>query len=146
MTDNHHHDTSNTNRSEDTMTDAMTKTREAHDAYVANRKEAGRLIDIETCEYTRCYCNHHDPYNTYPWDDDPPDDEMSEQCRSDLSKCWFVWSDESDGWIEAYDLPEEKVQALQRRMEREDNTKTDEMPFWMRDDIITERGDDSGAP
>ena len=29
-----------------------TKTREAHDAYRANRKEAGRVIDIETCKYT----------------------------------------------------------------------------------------------
>ena len=38
-----------------------------------------------------------------------------------VDKCWFVWSDESDGWIEAQDLPDEKWQALQRRMEREGN-------------------------
>jgi hypothetical protein len=92
-----------------------TKTREAHEAYVANRKEAGRVIDIETCEYTRCYANPFDPYLTDPWDDVPPDDEL--RCCND--KCWFVWSKESDGWIAADDLPEEKWQALQRRNERE---------------------------
>ena len=27
-----------------------TRTLEAHDAYRANRKEAGRVIDIETCK------------------------------------------------------------------------------------------------
>ena len=48
-----------------------TKTREAHDAYVANRKEAGRVIDIETCEIAMFYCNYFDPYGTYPFDDDP---------------------------------------------------------------------------
>jgi hypothetical protein len=37
------------------------RTREAHDAYVANRKEAGRVIDIETCKYTRCYTNYSIP-------------------------------------------------------------------------------------
>ena len=31
-----------------------TKTPEAHEAYVANRREAGRVIDIETCEIACC--------------------------------------------------------------------------------------------
>ena len=42
------------------------RTREAHDAYVANRREAGRVIDIETCKYTREYCTPLDPYYTDP--------------------------------------------------------------------------------
>ena len=42
------------------------KTREAHDAYRANRKEAGRVIDIETCEYMCLYVNICDPYCTFP--------------------------------------------------------------------------------
>ena len=38
-----------------------------------------------------------------------------------MSECWFVCSEESDGWIAANDLPAEKWQALDRRIER--NTK-----------------------
>jgi hypothetical protein len=94
-----------------------TKTREAHGAYRANRKAAGRVIDVETCKVIRCYCNYFDPYHTYPWDDDPPDDEISQSQRGYVGKHWFVRSDESDGWIAANDLPEEKWQALERRIE-----------------------------
>ena len=46
-------------------------------------------------------------------------DDVSEQCRDDVAKCWFVRSEESDGWIVRDDLPEEKRQAMQRRIERE---------------------------
>ena len=56
----HHKQRPNHQPSEDTMTAAndnptTKKTLEAHDAYRANRKEAGRVIDIETCEYTCLY-------------------------------------------------------------------------------------------
>jgi len=95
---------------ENTVTN-NTKTREAHDAYVANRKEAGRVIDIETCEIVCMHANYFDPYGTYPFDDDPPDD-LSEQCRDHFVKCWFVRSEESDGWIFELDLPPEKQQAI----------------------------------
>jgi hypothetical protein len=108
------------------------KTREAHDAYVADRREAGRVIDIETCETARCYANYFDPYSTYPWDHNPPD-EQSEECRHYVGKQWFVWSDESDGWIAANDLPPEKWEALQRRIERERRSRptpeTEDIPF-----------------
>ena len=82
------------------------------------------MIDIETCEYTMCTANYFRPLRTYPWDDDP------RMMKSTLlfDKCWFVWSDESDGWIDADDLPEEKWQALQRRMEREQ--KLCEAKLW----------------
>ena len=50
----HHQQPPNHQPSEDTMTN-NTKTREAHDAYIANRREAGRVIDIETCEIACWY-------------------------------------------------------------------------------------------
>ena len=93
------------------------KTHEAHDAYVTNRREAGRVIDIETCEIACWYTFSFDPYETYPWDDDPPDD-VSEQCRTHLEKCCWVRSEESDGWIVEHDLPPEKQQALPRQYKR----------------------------
>jgi hypothetical protein len=105
-------------------------TREAHQAYVANRKEAGRVIDIETCKYTMRHANYFDPYHTYPWDDDPPDDYISKQCRDYISECWFVRSDTSDGWIELHDLPEEKQQALSRRVEREGKPRECRLKLW----------------
>jgi hypothetical protein len=107
-----------------------TKTREAHDAYVANRREAGRVIDIETCEYMWLHADVCDPYCTFP-----RDDEAFQQYGGCVGRCWFVWSDESDGWIYVDDLPEEKWDALQRRMEREresrptHNIETDDIPF-----------------
>ena len=67
-----------------------TKTREAHDAYLANREEAGRVIDIETCEIRCFWVDYFDPYGTAPFDEDMP---------TDGSNCWFVRSAESGGWI-----------------------------------------------
>jgi hypothetical protein len=100
--------------SEDTMTN-NTKTREAHEAYVANRKEAGRVIDIDTCEIAWCPTFYFDPYGTYPFDDDPTPE--LEQCRTHLEDCYWVRSEESDGWIEEGDLPPEKQQAMPRQYE-----------------------------
>jgi len=93
-----------------------TKTREAHDAYVAKRKEAGRVIDIETCEIALWNCNDVDPYGTFPFDEYPHDD-LLEQFRDGWSKCWFVRSEESDGWIIEDDLPPEKQKAMHARLE-----------------------------
>jgi hypothetical protein len=89
------------------------KTREAHEAYVANRMEAGRKIDVETCKYMWIHADIMDPYLTFP-----PDDGGFQQYGGCICRCWFVWSDD-DGWIYEDDLPQEKLQALQRRMERE---------------------------
>ena len=100
------------------MTD-NTKTREAHFAYMANRKEAGRVIDIETCEMASWHVNYFDPYATFPFDDDLSDNPLLEQARDDISECWFVRSEESGGWIEWGDLPPEKQQAMDARVERE---------------------------
>jgi hypothetical protein len=93
-----------------------TETHEAHDAYVANRKEAGRIIDIETCEIARWNTFYFDPYRTYPFDDDPTPE--LEQCREYMVQCYWVRSEESDGWIVEHDLPPEKQQAMPRQYER----------------------------
>jgi hypothetical protein len=98
------------------MTDTK-KTREAHEAYVANRREAGRVIDIETCNYGIFYTELFDPYLTYPWDDDPPD--RIKKYSGSVQKCLFVCSEASGGWIELQDLPKEKQEAFLRRVERE---------------------------
>jgi hypothetical protein len=89
----------------------------AHDAYKANRKEAGRVIDIETCEIMNLYCSDFDPYGTFPLDEYPHDD-LLEQLRDGASKCWLVRSEESEGWIVEADLPPEKRQAMHARLER----------------------------
>jgi hypothetical protein len=107
-----------------------TKTREAHDAYVANRREAGRVIDIETCEIACLRANYFDPYGTDPWDNDRPDDPLYEQAKTYWGKCLFVRSEVSDGWIIAEDLPEEKWQVLERRMEGERKLWAREEKLW----------------
>ena len=75
------------------------------------------------------FTNPFDPYSTYPWDEDPPND-LSEEASRIVGRCWFVWSDESDGWIYVDDLPEEKWQALQRRMEREQKPRERKRKMW----------------
>ena len=101
-----------------------TRTREAHDAYRANRKEAGRVIDIETCEYMWFTPTFSTP--TAP--------SLMMRRVSTMGgcfgRCWFVWSDESDGWIYEDDLPEEKWQALKRRMEHEQKLLVRKQKLW----------------
>jgi hypothetical protein len=126
-----------------------TKTREAHDAYVANRKEAGRVIDIETCEITIFYCNYFNPYGTFPFDDDYPPDDPLEQCKYDSSECLFVRSAESGGWIEEPDLPDEKARALRDRIEREDRllkAACAAHPLWKADKMYWKWIGDDEAP
>lgn len=96
------------------------KTHEAHEAYIANRKEAGRVIDMETCEIGCWHTYYFDPYRICPDNDDPPDSDLMEQWgRYHIAKCWFVRSEESGGWIVEDDLPPEKQQAMYDRIARE---------------------------
>ena len=106
------------------------------------------MIDIETCEIAMFYCNYFDPYGTYPFDDDPPDD-LSEQCRDDRSKCLFVCSEESGGWIEKYDLTDEKARALHDRIAREERllkAACAAHPMWKADDMYWKWIGDDEAP
>ena len=70
------------------------------------RREAGKRIDIETCEITHFYGGFPDVYGiglpnyTCGWN-------------------FFVRSSEEDGWVYKGDLPEEKQKALEARISRE---------------------------
>jgi hypothetical protein len=85
-----------------------TKTREAAEAYVANRREAGRVIDIETCEIACWNTDYFDPYGIYSCDDGPTEIEL----------CYWARIEDSDDWIVEHDLPPEKRQALPRQYKR----------------------------
>jgi hypothetical protein len=63
-------------------------------------------------------------------DNDRPDDPLYEQAKTYWGKCLFVRSEESDGWIIAEDLPEEKWQVLERRMEGERKLWAREEKLW----------------
>lgn len=110
---------------DNTMTN-NTRTLEAHEAYVANRREAGRVIDIETCEVSRFETWYSNPYGTYPFDDHPTPELEHEV----LIQCYWVRSEESDGWIFGGDLPPEKQQALPRQYKRTLNLYKLTLSLW----------------
>ena len=97
-----------------------TKTREEQKAYVANRREAGRVIDIETCEVACWDTDYFDPYGIYPGDDGPTEIELR----------YWARSEDSDGWIVEHDLPPEKQQALPRQYKRTLNLYKLTLSLW----------------
>ena len=66
----------------------MNEDRMTKEEFLANRKAAGRVIDVETCEMRQ------------------------------IGRLTFVQSAESDGPVCQYDLPEDKRRALCARIER----------------------------
>jgi hypothetical protein len=78
--------------------------------WVASRKEAGRQIDIATCELGRWYAYDADPYGA-----DPDLPEEMQQVGTNR----FVRSPESRGWVCEDDLPLDKVEAMYDRIHRE---------------------------
>jgi hypothetical protein len=80
-----------------------------HGQLRAERKKAGEAIDVETCEMDSREVTYCDWYGSDP---DPLWEGETCQAR-------FVRSKATDGWVCAYDLPEEKRKALYARMERE---------------------------
>lgn len=80
--------------------------------WVANRKEAGRAIDIETCELGRWAAYDADPYGLQD-----RKGELRESMKQ-LGTNRFVRSPESNGWICENDLPVEKVRAMYDRIDR----------------------------
>jgi hypothetical protein len=77
--------------------------------WVASRKDAGRIIDIETCELGRWYASDLDPYGV------SRDPDLYVQVGTNR----FVRSPESNGWISEKDLPVEKFKAMYDRIHRE---------------------------
>jgi hypothetical protein len=83
-------------------------TQEEIQRWLASRKEAGRSIDIETCEIGCWGHPYDDPYWLGVVGDDGSD------------KSNFVRSPESNGWVFKCDLPMAKARALYDRIKRED--------------------------
>ena len=85
-------------------------TRAQLDAWLASRKEAGRVIDIQTCELGRWKAYDCDPYGARP--------DLPEEMQQ-VGTNRFVRSPTSNGWINEGDLPVEKGRAMYGRIERE---------------------------
>jgi hypothetical protein len=74
--------------------------------WVASRKEAGRMVDIQTCEIGEWYSDDLDPYGVEPTK------------RSGQTGKWlFVRSTVTNGWVSEGDLPKEKAKALYARLD-----------------------------
>ena len=105
-----------------TMNDILTRmpwtrdqlTRAQFDAWLASRMEAGRVIDIETCQIGRWQANHYDPYGAEP---DLPDGMKL------VGTNRFVRSPTSNGWIHEADLPVEKIRVMHERIRRRSYVK-----------------------
>jgi hypothetical protein len=80
--------------------------RKVKDIY-ANRRAAGRLIDVETCEGVHGTIDESDPYGI----------ELAPYGL--INYVLFVRNKDSDDWIWIDDLPAEKIRALRERSERE---------------------------
>lgn len=102
--------------------------------WVSTRKEAGRAIDIETCELGQWGALDADPYGVRP---DLPE-EMKQVGRNR-----FVRSPESRGWVCEDDLPLASLKALYARMDREWEARA-----WFRAgaDAAREGGERDRAP
>ena len=82
-------------------------------AWVANRAEAGRAINIETCELGWWYAHDADPYGLREAEGTLP------HAMKQVGRNRFVRSPESNGWVCEDDLPKAKFEALYARLERE---------------------------
>jgi hypothetical protein len=82
--------------------------------WLASRKDAGRLIDVETCEIVRMPACDDDPYGIRR--------RLGEDPYDQWGKNFFVCSPDTNDWIWEGDLPSEKRQALYARLKREANT------------------------
>ena len=96
--------------------------------WLAGRKDAGRLIDIETCEILKTGACDDDPYGIREMLGENPYDQRG----SNL----FLRSPDSDGWIWEGHLPSEKHEALYARLKREANTYENYLQ-WARDSKAT---------
>jgi hypothetical protein len=76
--------------------------------FYENRRAAGLLIDINTCESYSELADYFDPYG------------VGLVSYDFTSTCTFVSNKGSDDWVEVEDLPSEKQQELSRRNEQEE--------------------------
>ena len=80
--------------------------------WLASRKEAGQVIDIENCELGWWYAETLDPYGIYK-----ALGEFNEE-YSCVGRERFVRSPESNGWVSQGDLPADKAKAMFARLKR----------------------------
>ena len=95
----------------------MSEDRMTKEEFLANRKAAGREIDVETCDIAKWYADLADPYG------------LNRPAPECIGRITFVASAESDGWVDVADLPEDKALALNARIERGDGEPKDDWPF-----------------
>jgi hypothetical protein len=83
-------------------------------AWLASRKEAGRKVDVETCEVVCWVADYAHPYGIREVDGvlQPAENEYTDKYN-------FVRSPETDGWVCEGDLPQDKAIALMQRIERD---------------------------
>lgn len=77
-------------------------------AFYAERKAAAAKIDPAKCDWGYFHADLVDPYGINPYG-----------C---IGKALFVWSPDSDGWIDWTDLPEEAQEVLKSRIKAEQET------------------------
>jgi hypothetical protein len=97
----------------------MTEDRITTEAFLASRKAAGQVIDIEICEIGLWSAYTLDPYGV---------EHLPDEART-IGPYYFVRSAERDGWVCQYDLPEDKVRALYDRIERGGVDPMGNIPF-----------------
>jgi hypothetical protein len=97
----------------------MTEDRITTEAFLASRKAAGQVIDIEICEIGLWSAYTLDPYGV---------EHLPDEART-IGLCYFVRSAESDGWVCQCDLPENGVRALYERIERGEVEPMGDIPF-----------------
>jgi hypothetical protein len=99
----------------------MNMTPEQLREWVASRKEAGQLIDIETCEigcwFADANGDHYGIIREMLGDHPHLEDGYTDKFN-------FVRSSESGGWICEGDLPRDKGRALYDRIQRERTDRT----------------------
>jgi hypothetical protein len=98
----------------------MNEDRMTKEEFLANRKTAGQVIDVETCRVWEEYSNFADPYGLEPVPDDfNPDAPDLDQ--NPVGKAIWVGSLEH-GAVFVDDLPEDKRRALHARLDRANHT------------------------
>ena len=80
--------------------------------WLASRKQAGRVIDIESCELGWWFAERLDPYGLYRALGEFPEE------YSCIGRDYFVRSPESNGWVWEGDLPADKAKAISARRTR----------------------------
>ena len=93
----------------------MPMTEEEVQLFLADRKEAGKTIDVENCEFTWCWGQILDPYGVRS---------LSPEAYQ-VGRNYFVRSPKSGGWVHDGDLPPDTLtafyKALPALMKQEEN-------------------------